>query len=378
MRGVLDKARQANREQDLSRINVGALDEIFQTGSPVLVGCDAVSTYCYLLSEEETRDSTTWGVHLLYLREQQNLKPHHTIADGGTGLRKGQAEAWPDVPCRGDVFHALKPMLELTIHLENRAFGVLSTGISIKKKLARPRRLSERDKYKNLEKQLSISEKESLKTIQLADDVQTLYQWLQKDILSLVGPEFTQRQTLFDFVVEELRKREPLYPHRIHPVRTFLENHRDNLLAFVKQIETEITAIAKEFEVNREDILRLYELQGLPCSSPLRWGKEALLRKALGFRFYAMESEVKQMLDNIIRASSVVENLNSRLRNYFTLRRYLGKEYLSVLQFFLNHRRFMRSEHPERIGKSPKELMTGDTHQHWLEILGFKLFKQAA
>jgi len=42
-------------------------------------------------------------------------------------------------------------------------------------------------------------------------------------------------------------------------------------------------------------------------------------------------------------SSALVENLNSRLRSYFTLRRYLGNSYLDLLRFFLNHRRFMRS-----------------------------------
>jgi hypothetical protein len=48
------------------------------------------------------------------------------------------------------------------------------------------------------------------------------------------------------------------------------------------------------------------------------------------------------------RSSSLVENLNSRLRNYFTLRRHLGSPYLDLLRFFLNHRRFMRSQLAER------------------------------
>jgi len=43
-------------------------------------------------------------------------------------------------------------------------------------------------------------------------------------------------------------------------------------------------------------------------------------------------------MKNIPRASSLVENLNSRLRNYFFLRRQLGASYLHLLQFFLNHR----------------------------------------
>jgi hypothetical protein len=59
------------------------------------------------------------------------------------------------------------------------------------------------------------------------------------------------------------------------------------------------------------------------------------------------------------RSRSLVENLNSRLRTGFTLRRHLGGAYLSLLQFFLNHRRFMRSQRAARNGKSPRELMTG-------------------
>ena len=70
------------------------------------------------------------------------------------------------------------------------------------------------------------------------------------------------------------------------------------------------------------------------------------------------------------RSSSLVENLNSRLRTYFTLRRHLGGPYLSLLQFFLNHRRFMRSRRAERNGKSPRELMTGQSHPHWFTLLG--------
>jgi hypothetical protein len=40
-----------------------------------------------------------------------------------------------------------------------------------------------------------------------------------------------------------------------------------------------------------------------------------------------------------------------------------------LLQFFLNHRRFMRSR-VDRQGKSPRELMTGQEHPHWLTLLG--------
>jgi len=75
-------------------------------------------------------------------------------------------------------------------------------------------------------------------------------------------------------------------------------------------------------------------------------------------------------------ASSLVENLNSRLRNYFFLRRHLGPDYRALLQFFLNHRRFVRSEWPERAGKSPAELLSGSPHPHWLEMLDYARFSR--
>jgi hypothetical protein len=40
--------------------------------------------------------------------------------------------------------------------------------------------------------------------------------------------------------------------------------------------------------------------------------------------------------------------------------------YLAQLQFYLNHRRPERSDRPERVGKIPAELLTGQTHSHWL------------
>jgi len=56
----------------------------------------------------------------------------------------------------------------------------------------------------------------------------------------------------------------------------------------------------------------------------------------------------------------------------------VGPDYLKLLQFFLNHRRFMRSERGERVGKSPAELLSGSSHPHRLEMLGHELFKRAA
>ena len=80
----------------------------------------------------------------------------------------------------------------------------------------------------------------------------------------------------------------------------------------------------------------------------------------------------------VVRASSLVENVNSRLRTYFFLRRQLGPDYLELLRFFLNHHRLQRSEREERVGKSPAELLSGQEQAHWLELLGHQRFARAA
>ena len=97
---AVQKARKINQSEDLSPIEAGLLDEIFQGISPVLAGVDARSTYCFLLEEAEHRDEDTWGYHLLEA-EERGLNPEYTIADGGKGIRAGQKAAWGDKPCHG-------------------------------------------------------------------------------------------------------------------------------------------------------------------------------------------------------------------------------------------------------------------------------------
>ena len=160
--------------------------------------------------------------------------------------------------------------------------------------------------------------------------------------------------------------------------RAYLKNHSDNLLMFVPIMEDHLLAIVQELNVKLSDVLEIYKLCGIPLSDQRHWDSYNALKSRLGHKFYRIEAAVNSILDNTIRASSLVENINSRLRPYFTLRKELGNKYLEVLQFFLNHRTFARSECPKRVGKSPAELLAGEKHSHWLEMLGYKMFRHAA
>ncbi|MFL9937307.1 hypothetical protein P0D88_52410 [Paraburkholderia sp. RL18-103-BIB-C] len=355
-----------NREQDLSGIRVGLHDEIFQGSTPVLAGVDAQSTYCYLLAAEKHRDADTWGVHLLDA-SRQGLDPDYTIADAGQGLRAGQKAAWGDTPCHGDVFHIQRQCEALANTLGNLARGARTRRQKLEARIDRARARGCAGRFAAA---LRRSRQADAQAHELARDIRTLTQWLSHDILALAGPVLATRQILFDFVVEELLGREHQDARRIRPVRVALQNQRDDLLAFAGVLDEKLAAIAHAANVPDDLVRAACVLHRKPTTSPAYWQGWGWLRSKLGARFHAVFAAVTQVMEHTPRSSSLVENLNSRLRNYFTLRRHLGTPYLGLLRFFLNHRRFVRSRRAERKGKSPHELMTGQHHAHWLTLLG--------
>jgi len=367
-------ALRVNNQQDLACVRIGAHDEIFQAGRPVLVGADVASTYCYLLSPEDHRDATTWGVRLLELQER-GFRPDCTIADFAGGLRAGQAEALPDIPCRGDVFHALQQATPLVGYLENRAYEAIADRSRLESRQARVEYRRGR-KDASLAGQLRYAREAEAKAIALADEVGVLICWLRHDVLAVRGPDYASRCALYDWIVRQLQQREPDCPHRIRPVRVLLENQRDALLAFAKQLDGDLLALAEELDVPATLVWEIRQVLSWPGHRPERWRREQDLWGRWGSSYGAARAAVEERLGEVVRASSVIENLNGRLRSYFYLRRHLGREYLTLLQFFLNHRRFVRSEHRERVGKSPKELLTGQRHGHWLSLLGYTPFSR--
>jgi hypothetical protein len=82
------------------------------------------------LSQEEHRDATTWGVRLLELH-QRGFDPACVIADFAKGLRAGQAQALPEVPCKGDVFHAHQELGRVVRFLGNRAYAALAQYVKL-------------------------------------------------------------------------------------------------------------------------------------------------------------------------------------------------------------------------------------------------------
>ena len=374
LQAMAEAAAEINRAQDLAGIEVGLHDEIYQANRPVLVGVDAASTYCYLLKSVEHRDEDTWGWHLLDLMAR-GFDPDYTIADGGSGLRAGQKAVMPETPCHGDVFHIQQQFEQVANGLARQAQGAATHRIKLEQRILIAKLTG------NMTQQLTIQQVKANRReaglVARARDVKTLLQWFSHDVMALAGPDLVVRQELFDFIVSELKQRAGKQYPTIRKLRKALHNQRDQLLAFAAVLDQKLAAIATRYELPLEAVRDVCLLHRKHPTSNAYWQRWNQLHSQLSSQFYDVREAVAEALKQTPRASSMVENLNSRLRNYFFLRRSLGDSYLSLLQYFLNHRCFIRSQVPERVGKSPKQLLTGEAHPHWLELLGFKRFQRA-
>ena len=370
---AVQKARKINQSEDLSPIEAGLLDEIFQGNSPVLAGVDARSTYCFLLEEVEQRDENTWGYYLLQA-EERGLNPEYTIADGGKGIRAGQKAAWGDKPCHGDLWHLFEQGEALCRHLTKKAQGTTMRRIELESQMEKAKMKGEGHKVSF---KLGRARQAEEKALKLDNEVKTLFYWLRLDILSLAGPAHQERQELMDFIISELKIREEGSYKGIKVFRKALSKQGSTLLAFSAVFDQKLQEIAQVFDTSLYLVRSVCLLTKHKNSSVDYWREWNRLHHLLPNKFHLILEAVREAMATTHRTSSLVENLNSRLRNYFFLRKQLDSGYLNLLRFFLNHRTFMRSRHPERVGKSPNQLMTGQAHPHWLELLGFELFQSA-
>jgi hypothetical protein len=303
-----------NRAQDLSGIRVGLHDEIFQGARPVLAGVGAESTYCYLLAAEAHRDGDTWGVHLLDAA-QQGLAAEYTIADAGQGLRVGQKAAWGDTPCHGDVFHIQHQCETLANTLGNLARGARS--------------------WKSRSTRHTRGDAPEASRPSWGRPVGVKRRRISWPATSARGPSGSA--TTFCRWRGRNSSRAKRYSissssncvsaSRTRPVVIALQNQRDVLLAFAGVLDKKLAAIAQSAHVPEEFVRAACVLNRKPRASLAYWqgwGRlRARLRARLRGQFHAVFAAVSEAMAHTLRSSSLVENLNSRLRNYFTLRRHL-------------------------------------------------------
>ncbi len=95
------------------------------------------------------------------------------------------------------------------------------------------------------------------KLLQLAKDIKILLYWLRVDILSLAGPEWSERLELMNFIIEELQVREDQAHKGIKALRTALSNQKSDLLAFAEVLDQKIADIAQKFKISLSQVRKV-------------------------------------------------------------------------------------------------------------------------
>ena len=346
----------------LEGIEQGANDEIFQCNTPILTGIDPVTSYIYMLEEGNDRTSDTWQTFMEDCKER-GLALKTTINDGGTGLNAGIPKAFPGIIIQSDTFHALHGIGKEINKAERKAEGSIKAEAELEK-----RSQGARAQQKTKEK-LDKIKPETQSLINTYDTLFILFSWLQQ-LLGFSGYSITDTVYLITFVIEEMQKFSAIFPG-INKEAEKIRNSLPSLLTFISRLEAAFQTCAELHGIPVEVFRAMYQQLAYNENSLKYWEIEYSLWDKLGDNYDAVRSLFSQQLNAVKKASSLVENLNGRIRKYMDVKREVPTGFFVLMKVYFNMRRYRRSRCPERVGKSPLELLTGKPHDDFLVALGF-------
>jgi hypothetical protein len=356
------KAEEWNSSVDLGDIKTGANDEIFQSNSPVLVGTDPLTTFTYMMEQADSRDSTTWGYHFLEKEKHQNLNLETSVNDGGTGLRKGLKDAYPEAEIQLDTFHTERDISKAVLASERSAYKDIEKEEKLLKKAIK------KETSENLQKYEEAVSKTN-KSINAYDTLRLLYVWII-ELLSIGGYFYCERVDLFKFIISEIEKLQIKNGYLEKAIK-FIKENLCEILNFVKMAEISMGKLAVKENIPVETLRKMWKQLRYSYKSAEYNYLEADIGSSLGSRYNDIRNKFDMFIAKTVRASSIVECINSLIRPYLFLKKAVPGKFLALLQFYFNTRKYRRSRKPERVGKSPVEMLTGNNYPNPLAILGY-------
>jgi len=369
-----EKAENVNQSYNLSSIKISTADELFHRNKPHLAIVDIPSRFCPLLVKADKRDYETWGIHLLNLMNK-GYAPETAIIDGAKGLLKGHEEVLPDTKIRYDHFHMLKDMSDCRRFLKNKT---LSSTTYVLNLLARVENAKDLESKKHVIHRCREAYSKHMIHEETYNSFALLAQWMQHDVLQLAGHPPKDRAELYDFIVTEMACIAAKHPHRIIHIVTSLKARREALLDVSNTLNTRFLEVSNKHNVSLEIIWKICYCTRYALDNPKYVEKAWKFETLIGGKYEEIEDEVLTIFEETPRCSSMVENYNSRLRPYLIDRKEVTQKRLGLIQFYLNHKPFMRSHHAQLKNKTPAEALTRKPHENWLVLLGHTQFKRKA
>src|SRR3989454_4450551 len=350
-------------------------DEIFAIHAPILVTIDARSTTILKIELASERSAETWRAHFEAL-EEHHFASLGMASDRGLGLVAGYHAACDMALWVCDYFHEFRDLFKLLHQLERKAYAAIGQENDAAHKFARAKSEA------NLEKRLQQYDKAP----QACEQAMALYDQLAillhllRETLHVCSPQGRLR------TVEGVRSELTLILHMIaaldyaaiaHTLKP-IHQHIDDIVVPFQQAEAIAAALRAVVPHDACDFLVLAwhhdHLVSQSGAKPKRSHQKerdfwlACAEGLLGNEFATLKALVFDKLDTIVRASSLVEMVNSLLRPYLnSCKGQITQEALNLIMFYHNHRRYKSGK---RQGKAPIELLTGKPMEApWWELL---------
>jgi len=350
-------------------------DEIFALHVPILLTIDAQSTAILNIELASDRSADTWRAHFEALEEHQFFSLG-MASDRGLGLVAGYQAACDLALWVADYFHEFRDLFKVLHQLERKAYAAIAKEDDAARKFAGAKSAA------NLAKRLhqyDTAHQACEQAMALYDQLALLLHLL-REALQLCSPHGRLRTQenvrselllLFDMIAALDCA---AITHTLKPLHQHLE---DIIVPFAQAeaIAAELRAVvphdALDFLVLAWHHDHLVYQAGSKQKRYHQSEREfswACAEGLLGDEFDTLKALVFNKLDAIVRASSLVEMVNSLIRPYLSsCKGQITQEALNLIMFYHNHRRYKSGK---RQGKAPIELLTGEPlPAEWWELL---------
>jgi len=350
-------------------------DEVFAIRHPILVTIEAQSTAILKIELASDRSAETWQAHFADLGAHR----FHSIgmaSDRGVGLSAGYRAACQEGFWVCDQFHEFQDLFHRCHQLQRQAYGAIGKEIEAAEKFANAK--SEANLQKRL-KQYEQAHQACEQAIARYDQLDLLLHLLSDTLhfCSDAGRLRTVEAVRADLSVI-LSLMQEIDDEKLPKLLTSLRSHLDDICVPFRQVESVHAELLECIPQPIIDALVLawhhdhlsYQAHGKKkhyhrreCEYWLDFSEALLDEQFDGFKVLAFEK-----LDAIVKASSLVEMVNSLIRpSLNSSKGQITQETLHLIMFYHNHRRYKGGK---RQGKAPIELLTGEVLEaDWVDLL---------
>ena len=350
-------------------------DEIFSLGRPILITIDAQSTAILQIELASDRSAETWRAHFEQLEDHlfYNLG---MASDRAKGLVSGYQAAFEKALWVCDYFHEFRGLFNVLHQLERKAYAAIGKEDEAEKKVERAK--SEAVLLKRLE-QYEAARQACEQAVALYDQMNILLNLL-RETLQLCSP-YGRLHTVEGVRAELaslLQMIEDIDCIAIDEAIKPIKEHIDDILVPFEQTEAISSKFLEVMPQNALDsIVLAWSHDHLSHQSKAKKNRYhqgereywlTVAESLLGDKFEVLKTLVFDQLNAVVRASSLIETVNSLIRPYLnSCKGQITQETLNLIMFYHNHHRYKSGR---RKGKAPIELLTGEPLEaEWVDLL---------